>query len=121
MCDNKGNTLLLVKLYDGDILGGFTTQNWDNSSEWKKDINSFVFSLTNNKIALSNKEVNGHIFCAHNWRGPCFGFFLYFYNKKMDELSIEKNSNHFLKCDELFNKENNYYKASEVEIFKIIY
>ena len=31
LCDNKGNTLLIVKLSDGHILGGFTTQNWDNS------------------------------------------------------------------------------------------
>lgn len=35
LCDNKGNTLLLVKLEDGNLLGGFTTQNWDNSKRWK--------------------------------------------------------------------------------------
>lgn len=121
LCDNKGNTLLLVKLYDGDILGGYTTQNWDNSGVWKKDKYSFVFSLTNNKIALNNNESEGHIYCAHYCRGPCFGFFLYFYDRKMNELKIEKNSIHFLKSDELFNKKDDYYKASEVEIFKIIY
>jgi len=48
-------------------------------------------------------------------------FFLYFYERKMDELKIEKNSRHFLKCDELFNIKDDYYKASEVEIFKIAY
>ena len=90
LCDNQGNTLLITKLIDGNILGGFTTKNWDNSNSWKDDKNSFVFSLIRQLKADSNKLINEHIYCGHDSRGPCFGFFLYFYNMKMDELRIDK-------------------------------
>ena len=119
LCDNQGNTLLITKLVDGDILGGFTTQNWDNSVVWKKDKNSFVFSLTKLLKADSNKSINDHIFCAHYNRGPCFGYFLYFYNKKMDELRVNDECYKFLECYKLFQGGNKYYKATEVEVFKI--
>ena len=117
LCDNQGNTLLIIKLVDGDILGGFTTKNWDNSGIWKDDKNSFVFSLTKNLKAESNKS-NTHIFCDHYNRGPCFGFFLYFYYKKMDELQVN-DDNKFLECNKLFLGGNKYYKVTEVEVFKI--
>ena len=120
LCDNKGNTLLIIQLTDGNILGGFTSQNWDNSSSWKKDNKSFVFSLTKLMKADNNSEET-QIFCHHIDRGPCFGFFLYFYAKKMDELEINKNCNKFLGCNKLFDGENQYYKVLEVEVFKIIF
>ena len=120
LCDNKCNTLLLVKLADGNILGGFTTQNWDNSYKWKKDPRAFVFSLTKRLKANSNNSSKEQIYCDHYRRGPCFGFFLYFYDRKMDELRINKISKHFSGSDILFDGEDKYYKAIEVEVFKII-
>ena len=122
LCDNKGNTLLITKLEDGNILGGFTTKNWDNSHIWKEDKNSFVFSLSRQLKAESNKSIKEHIFCDHSERGPCFGFFLYFYDKKMDEFRIDKKCKKFVECNKLFDEENpyKYNKASEVEVFKII-
>ena len=41
LCDNKGITLLLVKLIDGNILGGYITKDWDNHSGWKQDQDVF--------------------------------------------------------------------------------
>jgi len=48
--DNKGWTVSLFKILDGDCVGGFTTQSWD----WKKhdynlevrDDNAFLFNLS---------------------------------------------------------------------------
>ena len=37
----------------------------------------------------------------------------------MDELRIKKGDNKFLECNKLFDGEDKYYKASEVEVFRI--
>lgn len=122
LCDNKGNTLLIVKLSDGHILGGFTTQNWDNSRRWKDDKNSFVFSLTKNLKSMKNNELNETIFCENYDRGPCFGFFLYFYRSKMNVVGIDSNDNHYLECNKLHSGNSKYgtNKVDEAEVFKII-
>ena len=121
LCDNKGNTLLIVKLGDGNILGGFTTQNWDNAMSWKYDENSFVFSLTKN-IKCKNNIINESIFCGHDDRGPCIGTFLYFYQHKMDVIGIDSKDVHFLECNKLHNGKSPYdtNKVIEVEVFKVI-
>ena len=87
LCDNKGITLLLVKLNDGYILGGYTTKDWDSSSGWKQDNNAFVFSLTENVkcVKNSNNSYNA-IFCDSSY-GPYFAP-IEFYNKKMNEAYI---------------------------------
>ena len=120
LCDNKGNTLLIVQLNDGNILGGFTTQNWDNKKTWKFDEYSFVFSLTRN-IKCKNNINNESIYCGHDNRGPCFGFFLYFYQYKMNFVGINSDDNHFLECNKLHHGKNTYdaIKVTEVEVFKV--
>ena len=47
-CDNKGPTLVLIKVKDGRIIGGYTPLSWDSSSGIKKDLDTFLFSLTDN-------------------------------------------------------------------------
>jgi hypothetical protein len=47
-CDNKSNTLTIVKAKEsGFIFGGFTSVEWDGSDRYKSDLNAFIFSLTN--------------------------------------------------------------------------
>ena len=72
LCDNKGITLLLVKLDDGYILGGYTTKDWDTSNSWKQDNNAFVFSLTENVkcVTNSNNSYNAN-YCQSSY-GPYF-------------------------------------------------
>ena len=43
LCDNKGATITLIKLEDGNILGIYTPLSWDSTSVWKNDLNMFVF------------------------------------------------------------------------------
>ena len=44
-CDNKGATLTLIRNTKGFRFGGFTTQSWSNSNNYKKDPYAFLFSL----------------------------------------------------------------------------
>ena len=48
LCDNKGPTIVLTKLTDGNILGLYNPLIWGSKGEWKSDLNMFVFSLTQN-------------------------------------------------------------------------
>ena len=120
LCDNKGKTLTLFKLNDGNILGGYTTQNWDsNTNKWKQDQNAFLFSLTEKVkcVTNSNSSYNA-IFCYSSY-GPYFEA-IRFYDKKMDEPYITSSS-YYNESNKLYpGKSGNYYKADEVEIFKII-
>ena len=43
LCDNKGPTLTLFHVNDGNIVGIYTPLSWDSSSNWKKDMDTFIF------------------------------------------------------------------------------
>ena len=118
LCDNKGITLSLFKLYDGNILGGYTTKDWDDSNSWKKDENAFVFSLTENVKCEVNKNNNYNAIYCNKRCGPFFEP-LKFNSSKMDELYFYE-SNYYNEINKLYpGKTHNYYKVQEVEIFKI--
>ena len=120
LCDNKGPTIILVKLIDGDILGIYTPINWDINGNWKSDLDMFAFSLTENNKSNKNYENNYGILCKSNF-GP-FSLFLQFNNKfKMDITYVFPGNSGFLDCDKLFSREQEYYDNSEVEVHKIIF
>ena len=120
LCDNKGPTIILVKLIDGDILGIYTPINWDINGSWKSDTDMFAFSLTENNKSNKNYDNNYGILCKSNF-GP-FSLFLQFNNKfKMDITYVFPGNSGFLDCDKLFSKEQEYYDNSEVEVHKIIF
>ena len=58
LCDKKGKTLTLIKSSEGFIIGGYSPLDWDSNSGWKKDNETFLFSITNKKIykKIRNKE-----------------------------------------------------------------
>jgi len=49
LCDNQGPILILIKGSEGFIIGGYTPLSWDNYADYKKDNDTFLFSLTNNE------------------------------------------------------------------------
>ena len=119
LCDNKGATLTIFRLTDGNILGGYTTKDWDNSNSWKQDQNAFLFSLTENVKCITNSNNSYNAIYGHNQYGPNFGA-INFCNKKMDEPYITTCS-YYTDSNKLYpGKAGNYYKAQEVEVFKII-
>ncbi len=67
-CDNKGPTISLFKIKNGDCIGGFTKAQW-SSSESDDDPDAFLFNLTRSRVFPSTAK--GGIFCESNW-GPTF-------------------------------------------------
>jgi len=49
LCDNKGPTLTLFHVNDGNIVGIYTPLSWDSTSEWKEDMDTFIFNLNKNQ------------------------------------------------------------------------
>ncbi len=125
LCDYKGPTVVLAKLSDGNILGTYTPLDWETkTNNWKTDPNIFVFSLTKNIKAMKKESGNNFgIYCSSSY-GPESYFLAFQSGKKMKEpmLRIDK-SEYTINTQSLApgKKNNNYYKADEVEIFKIIY
>jgi len=73
-CDNKPNTLTVIKTTNDYVFGGYTEQTWNSIGGYKADPNSFIFSLINkdNKPIKIKWSQNYGIFC-HNSYGPTFG------------------------------------------------
>jgi hypothetical protein len=87
-CDNKPNTLIIIKSTNDNVFGGYTEQTWNDGgchimnsprrnfdpNIYKSDPNSFIFSLTNklNKPIKIKWSKNNGIYCNSNY-GPVFG------------------------------------------------
>ena len=75
-CDNKPNTLTIVKSTSGNIFGGFTTAEWKSPVTGSRVYgkNAFIFSLVNkdNKPLLFEQTKNNSI-CLNANFGPMFG------------------------------------------------
>ena len=48
-CDNKGPTLVLIHDTTNIKTGGYTPLSWESFTKWKKDNDTFIFNLTNEK------------------------------------------------------------------------
>jgi len=61
LCDNKGSTLTLFDVKDGDKVGIYTNLSWDCNSGWKEGNETFLFNLNKNKKYkfIGNKESIG--------------------------------------------------------------
>ena len=69
LCDNKGPTVSLYLLNDGNIIGGYTPLYWDTSSGWKKDNETFVFNLNSNLKCVKKDNNTDSIFCHISYSG----------------------------------------------------
>ena len=71
-CDNKGATLNLFQIEDGDCVGGYTTQHWESSKydKYKADSSAFLFNLTCS-LHFPSKASGKDILC-HRIIGPDF-------------------------------------------------
>ena len=124
LCDNKGPTIVLTKLFDGDILGTYTPINWESTGEWKSDPNMFVFSLTRNIRSIKKYPTTNNygIYCRQNY-GPESDFLCFKPGHKMKEQKLRINEREYeINTQTLVPDKKNdiFYKAEEVEIFKII-
>lgn len=61
-CDNKGPTICLFSLLDGDCIGGVTTVSWSSANKHEADSKSFLFNLTK-KRHFPSKKTGKDILC----------------------------------------------------------
>jgi len=68
-CDSKGRTVSLFQIKDGDCIGGYTSQCWDNNG-FKADSSAFLFNLTRSRH-FPSKATGRDIYCR-DFCGPYF-------------------------------------------------
>ncbi|RGB30652.1 hypothetical protein C1646_286554 [Rhizophagus diaphanus] len=77
-CDNKGATLVIVKIANSNqIVGGYSPLSWDSSGDFRIAKDSFVFSFANRndlqsaRVGYCNSNSFSIYCCSLN--GPVFG------------------------------------------------
>ena len=145
-CNNKGETLVIIKSNEDYIFGGYTEINWDNTiwngkvgennnSRREGNGNEFVFTLKNphniepSKFNMKNEWLN-HSICCDAKLGPIFGC-----NDIRIENECNNNNNSFSFYDfnpgeycfndttgkkRLLFTGTKTYKVKEIEVFNII-
>ena len=73
LCDNKGPTLTLFHIKDGNKVGIYTPLPFDGKSESKGDYETFIFNLNQNKKYKKAREKDS-LYCYKN-NGPYTDYF----------------------------------------------
>ena len=120
LCDNKGPTLTLFHVNDGNIVGIYTPLSWDSKSGWKNDNDTFIFNL--NKEKKYKKIKSDYSAYCNNTHGPytvCFGCD----NTKKKSIRHYYNINsYYTNGSDILpsNNQQKYYDLLETEVYKII-
>ncbi|GBC03093.1 hypothetical protein RclHR1_00050001 [Rhizophagus clarus] len=117
-CDNKGATMVIVKVSNSNqIVGGYSPISWNSNNTWKSTYNSFLFSFAN-KNNLQSAKVgysNGDKYSVGNFTsyGPLFGGGndLGFDNKKWCRYKSESYPDIGIPDD---------FKADDYEVFQVV-
>jgi hypothetical protein len=77
-CENVPNTVSIIRSSNGNVFGGFTTQTWDCTKNYKSDDDAFMFSLVNQynrpqKMFIKPEKSKYAIRCNSKY-GPSFGY-----------------------------------------------
>ena len=121
LCDNKGPTLTLFHVNDGNIVGIYTPLSWDSKSGWKNDNDTFIFNLNKEKKYKKIKSDNS-TYCNNTYGPHTYGFGCE--TKNMNSIvhySADINSYYDNGSDILpSNNQEKYYDLLETEVYKII-
>ena len=106
-CDNKGPTIIFIKINNGKRIGGYTSVSWDRNNEFKPDENAFLFSLDKKEKYELNTNLMNYAVAHYEKYGPTFGsgYGLYISNN--------------YKSDENCSQENNCYKNKNIDFVGI--
>ena len=105
-CDNKGPTIMFVKLNNGYRFGGYSGISWTSEGKCVKDKDAFLFSL-NNKLKIMNNNSNETVYHG-SVIGPVFATYC------NNELAFNCNNN---KC--LTGKKNYICDSGKAYTFRI--
>jgi len=128
-CDGIPNTITFIKSAGKRRFGGFNSQCWDCSSQYKDDINCFLFSLDKQKIYPIKNDKKA-IACNSNY-GPVFGSpnDIQIGNNPISEKKLYTNES-YLNCSFNYYGDNNalsedgkgnYIYTLEYEVFQVIF
>ena len=122
LCDNKGPTLTLFHVNDGNNVGIYTPISWDSTSDWKKDMETFIFNL--NKNQKYNKLKSDYFFYCRSSFGPFTSDFgcLTESMKSIKHWGNDINK-YYDKGSEILpsNKQEKEYNLIESEVYRIIF
>ena len=124
LCDNKGPTLTLFETKEGNKGGIYTPLSWDSNSNWKNDMETFIFNL--NKNQKYKKLINDYSIYCYNTYGPWtyYGFGFYGNNqmRKIQHQGSNINSYYEKGAEILPNNSeaNKWFEVQEVEVYKIM-
>jgi len=125
LCDDKGPTLTLFQIDDGNKGGIYTPLSWDTKSHFKKDKETFMFNLNKNEKYKKIDEKNASIFCTKDY-GPwtySFGFYKDNSMKKIEHIGSRINAAYENGSNILLNNSTNSkcFDVIDVEVYKIIF
>jgi len=125
LCDDKGPTLTLFQIDDGNKGGIYTPLSWDIKSSSKKDKETFMFNLNKNEKynKINNNVVS--ILCLKEY-GPWtynFGFYKSNSMKKIEHNGLYINDAYEKGSNILLNNSNQtkIFDVNEVEVYKILF
>ena len=73
-CGTSKPNLILAKVKEnGQIIGGYTDQDWQPNSNYKESSFSFIFNLSQNKKYKLKKSLKMNAIYCMNGNGPTFG------------------------------------------------
>ena len=125
LCDNKGPNLVLFDLKEGTKVGFYINDSFDSNSEWKKDNNSFIFNLNQNKKYQHINPKMSAFYCNCNC-GPSANGLGCEINVKLNYICCSESSNLDLTYENgskilpTQENEDTGFEVKEVEIFQII-
>ena len=122
LCDNKGATLTLFETNEGNKGGIYTPLSWDSNSDWKKDMETFIFNL--NKNQKYKKLQEDYSIRCNNTFGPWISYFGFQPNqmKKIEHRGLSINSYYEKGAAILPNNtsDTKFFEVKEVEVYKIM-
>ena len=122
LCDNKGPTLTLFHVNDGNIIGIYTPLDLDSNSLWKNDMDTFIFNLNKNQKYKKLKE-DCSIYCMFAY-GPYTAGFGCDHNNSMKSIIYLGNdiNKYYDKGSEILpcNNQEKAYDLIETEVYKIM-
>jgi hypothetical protein len=124
LCDDKGPTLTLFQIEDGNKGGIYTPLSWDINSKIKKDKETFMFNLNKNEKYNKINNNTASIFCTRDY-GPwtfSFGFTINTSMEIIKHCGFDINEAYEKGCNILLNNSNKTktFNVDEVEVYKII-
>ena len=121
LCDNKGPTLTLFHVNDGNIVGIYTPLSWDSKSGWKNDNDTFIFNLNKEKKYKKIKSDNS-AYCNSTYGPHAYGFGCENKNMKTIEHNDTAINSYYNNGSDILpsNNQTKYYDLLETEVYKII-